>query len=159
MAAHACAVLDDLLSALRANHAGYDLRTTLSTPRVVVGDGGSPPVGPPYVIIAPPRPKSLIDRGAPLTEYHVSGEFEWGAFAGAAAETTESRARAALDIANDLATALQNAHHSAVYSTLYALTILEVEVLDILSDGPDLPAGLGIAYGIIRYETHRSRGI
>ncbi len=156
MASHARLVLTDILIALRADLGDYDLSTVSSTPRVVIADGGHPPVGPPYVLISAPAVESTYD--APLTEYHVIGTMEWFAFAAATAETTESRAFAALDLADEIMTAIQNAHHTSSFTALYALTVLRVWTTDVFSDGPDVPAGMAYVKGVIRYETDLSRG-
>ncbi len=151
MASHASLILADLLTALRADLGVYDLSTVSSTPRVVIADGGHPPVSPPYVLIsAPSREPSY---SGPLTEYHVVYSCEWWGFAGAAAETTESRAMAALDLASEVVAAVQAAHASPSFTTLYTLTVLLMGWDNVFSDGPDIPPGLAMVHGTIRIET------
>lgn len=158
MAAHARAVLADLLTALRTDLGDYDLSTTNSTPRVVIADGGVPPIGPPYLLISAPKCQITSQPGAPLTEYHVVGSLEWWAYVAATTESTEARALAALDFADEIVTAIQNAHHSSSFATLYALTILEADWDEVFADEPDIAPGMAIVHGAIRYETDLQRG-
>lgn len=156
MASHARLVLTDLLTALRTDLGDYDLSTVSSTPRVVIADGGAPPVGPPYVLISAPAVESSYS--APLTEYHVTGTCEWWAYVAATTESTEGRAFAALDFADEIVTAVENAHANVAFTTLYALTVLLCSWDQVFSDGPDIPPGMAIVHGTIRYETDLQRG-
>jgi hypothetical protein len=158
MAAHAHSVLSDLLTALRADLGDYDLSTTSSTPRVVIADGGPPPCSPPYLLLAAPSVRKVY-QPAPLGEYEVQGRLEWWGYIAATAGTTETRAFAALDFADEVSTAIEDAHASSSYTTLHALTELLVSVLDVFCDGPDLAAGQAIVHGEITYRTVLTRGV
>lgn len=158
MASHARNVLTDLLTALRADLGDYDLSTTSSTPRVVIADGGAPPVSPPYLLLSAPTPSAVYQQ-APMGEYTVRGRIEWWGYVAAAADATETRAYAALDFADEVATAIQDAHASTSYTTLHDLTELLVTVLDVFADGPDLAPGMAVVHGEITYGTILTRGL
>lgn len=158
MASHARLVLTDLLTALRADLGDLDLSTVSGTPKVVIADGPTPPAGPPWLALAAPVVE-VSYNGAPLTEYHVVGDIDWYLTVAFTADTTESRAFAALDAADEVITAIQNAHHNVALTTLYALTVLTVTVTDVFGEGPGIPDGGGaVVQGRIRYETDISRG-
>lgn len=157
MASKARLVLIDLLTALRTAHFHYDLTTDSSTVRVVIADGGHPPVRPPYVLLTAPRMKSAYE-GAPLTEYHRTWEMEWWAFAPCTVDTTENRAYGGLDIADDVVTAIENAHHNPSFTALYELTTLLVSYDDVFADGLDEPVGSAQVHGTIEFSTTLTRG-
>jgi hypothetical protein len=158
MAAHAHSVLSDLLTALRADLGDYDLSTTSSTPRVVIADGGRPPVSPPYLLLSAPTVSTTYQPAA-LGEYWVRGRIEWFGYVAATAETTEARAFAALDFADEIITAIQDAHASSSYTTLHSLVELLVSVTDVFADGPDLAPAEALVHGEITYAVPLTRGV
>lgn len=157
MPSHARQVLTELLAVLRTDLGDNDLSTVNSTPKVVIADGGHPPVSAPYILLSSPSVVSRYD--APLTEYHVVGDLEWFAYVGAPDVTTEGRAFAALDFADEIVTAIENAHFvPATYPTLFGLTVLIASWDQVFADEPDLPFGLSLVHGTIHYETDLPRG-
>ena len=158
MASHARLVLTDLLTALRTDLGDYDLSTVNGTPKVVVADGPEPPVGPPWVALAAPAVEPHYDGGS-LDEYRVTGVLQWYACAAFTAETPESRAYAALDLASEVVARVHTAHRTSSFATLYALPKLLVVLDDVFGEGPGVPPGAGMAQGRILYEAVLSRGI
>jgi hypothetical protein len=156
MASHARLFLTDVLTALRTDLGDNDLSTVSGTPRVVIADSGAPPIGPPYVLLSAPSLEKTYD--APLTEYHVIGTLHWWAYVAMTADTTEDRAYKALDFGDEICTAIENAHHNAAFATLYTTTVVICSWDEVFSDGPDIPPGMAIVHGTIRYETDLSRG-
>lgn len=154
---HAALVLTDLLTALRADLGTYDLSTVGGTPRVVIADGPEPPVGPPWLALAAPSIEVSYD-GASLGEYWVKASLLFYGCVAFTAETTENRAFAALDFADEVITAIQNAHRTSSFTALYALPVLTVTLDDVFGEGPGIPPGCGAIQGRILYETVLSRG-
>lgn len=149
MSSHMSDVLDALLTVLRASHAHYDLSTSGGTARVDVADGGLPPIGPPFVLIA--APTVSIEYGQLLTQYSVSAELEWWGWAPTTDLSTLSRVKAALDLSDDVATAIQNAHHNSPSTVLASATRLLVQVDDVFGESTIDPPGSGLVHGRIQY--------
>lgn len=156
MASHARLLLEELLAALRADLGSYDLSTYSGTPRVVIADGGRPPLTPPYLLISAPAPRSSYD--ANLGEYLIAGRCEWWGYVAAPAETTEARAFAALDFASEVMARVQDAHADPANTTLYTTMQLLIGVLDVFADGPDLAASEAVVHGEITYQAVLTRG-
>ena len=158
MASHARSVLGDLLTALRASHAHFDLSTSSSTPRVVIGEAMAPPVTAPMVYLSAPRVVSEYGQ-AHISAYDVTGTITWIGFVASDSLDAAERVLDALDLADDVATAIEDAHHNSSYTTLYGLHRLLVTVDDAIGEGQDMPDGYGIVLGTITYRVLLSRGV
>jgi hypothetical protein len=156
MASHARLVLEDLVEAIAGSTGDYDLSTVDDTPRVVVADGGRPPVGPPFVAIAGPSVKSS-DDGA-MTEVGKEGFFQLFCFAPTTELSTQSRCFAALDLGEQVINAIEDAHADPAFTALFRLTVLLCDHDEPFADGPDVPDGDAFIRVTIRYTTDRPRG-
>lgn len=158
MASHARDVLTDLLTALRVDLGTYDLSTVSSTPKVVIADGVDMALTPPFLALAAPAVEPRYDE-ANLTEYWVRGTIAWYGCVPFTAETTESRAFAGLDFADEVITAIQTAHRTSSFTTLYLLPVLLPVLDDVFGEGPGVPSGCAVVQGRILYEQMLERGI
>lgn len=155
-ASHLRLILTDVLTVLRADLGDYNLSTVSGTHKVQLGEGIAPPIRPPFVWVA--GPTLVSSNESPLTEVHKAGTIRWRAFAPTAALTTESRIYAALDIGEQITNALEDAHANPARATIFGLTTWLVDIVDVFSDGPDIPDGNAWVDGVIRYTTDRLRG-
>lgn len=161
MASHARLVLVDLLTALRAAHTHYDLTTVSGTHKVIIDDGQPPPIAPPWVVLAAPQVKVEHNAETPLTQYRVVGKVQWWAYVAATTESTEARAFAALDLAFDVVKAIQTAHKTPSFTTLFTLSLLEpaIEETEVVGDASVGGVPYGAARGMLLYEALTDGGI
>lgn len=160
MASHARQLLQDVLRALRQDHEHYDLSTEEGTDRVVIDEGEPPVITGPWVSIS--AAEVLPGQGAitPLTQYEVTGEISWYAFTASDLESTEQRAFEAMDLGNDVVSALQAAHADPTnYPVLGAChEILWGKVL-VSGDASVGDVPYGVAYSTFSYKALVQRGI
>lgn len=161
MAAFLGGLLADMLTALRTDLGAYDLSTVSGTHRVMLAEDGFPvTLAPPFVAIGSPEPVRVdYSDGAPLTQYRVAAEIPIFCFAPATADTPSSRMLAALDLASEVVTALQDMHANPAYIYGFDLVVLTAEVQAVYGGQQDQPGGPGVAELLIRVETRRERGI
>ena len=164
MAATVRTLFAELLVALRASHSLYDLRTTDSTYRVLVGEYEVPPTsGQPFVALRFEDGSSGYGQ-APLGQYEPGGAIVVAAWVPCDADDPSERALDAMDLANDCITAIQNAHAGspATYPVLTGFHRMEAEGLEVYGDGASLPAsaaGYGCAVWTFRFQHLQTRGI
>jgi hypothetical protein len=163
MAANLRNIVADLFTALRVDHTltggSYDLSTSSGTPKVLWADEGLLVDRAPLVVIGGLSVETSYDDGASLGEYTNTGRLEWWAFVAVNSVAAEDRALAAVDLANDIITAVQNAHQDPSYTYLYTVTKLLVTLEDVFGDALDAPATMAAARGRIDFVTTSVRGI
>lgn len=148
------------MTVLRASHANYDLSSVDGTHRVVVDDGQPPPIRAPWVVLGAPAVEVMHDAVTPLSQYRVRGLIPWWAFVATNAETTESRAFAACDLASDVIQAIQTAHASGLYTIIGELHLLmPSRTVQVFGDASVGGMPYGVAQGEIVYEAFVSGGI
>jgi hypothetical protein len=150
----------ELLVALRANHALYDLRTTDSTYRVQIGEYEAPPVsGVPFVAIRYESGRSGYGV-ASMGEYEVGGAVVCVAWAPCDSDDPSERSLDAMDLANDCITAVQAAHATEVtYPYLFGFPRMEAEDIEVFGDGANVPGNYGVATWTFRFQAIKTRGI
>lgn len=158
MAAQFRDILTGIYTALRANHATYDLRTTNDLKRVVWDDGQQFPMFSPLVVLGGLSIRTTYGS-ANLGSYDNNGSLEWYGFVSAPDLDPENRMLAAVDLANDVITALQNAHHTATNTTIYNTTQLLPTLEDVFGDGYDELSGFGVAWGRVTWQRISQSGI
>jgi hypothetical protein len=158
MAARFRDILTDLYTALRAAHAVYNLSTVNSTPRVRWADGAMDPETTPLVLLGGLAARTSYSQAA-MGQYDNKYRMEWWGFVSAPDLSPEARVLAALDLADDVINALQVAHRTSSYTTLYQMTELIVSLEDVFGDGDDVPPGFGVAWGVIDITATDTAGI
>lgn len=150
---HSRLVMEELLTALRANHANFNLSTVNGTYRVVV-DAAQPPVTKgPWVVLQSPWPiEDEPDAVTPLTQDKVSGTIRFWAFAPSTQDNSETRSFAAQDLARDVRLAIKTAHADDSYDTLFHLESLRVRIDLISGDASVKGLPYGVVQGSILYE-------
>lgn len=155
----------DLLTALRIDHSGvggvYDLSTVGGTPRVDNIDSSLPSIEAPYVELAFGRCVPSYGPEATLDGYRNTYTYEWWGYAHVIDEepTANERLFAAADLANDVVSAIENAHRNVAFTALYECTEVLVTLDDLFGDGNDIPSAVGVAHGTITIVAERLRGV
>lgn len=153
MGAKARDIIGAILTALRVDHSAlggtYDLRTSLGQARVVWDDGALFPPVVPFVTLGGLELRTNYEDGASLGEYGVRGRMTWFGFVQGDL-TPDDRAFAALDLANDVISAIQRAHADP-NNELGQLVRCLVSLEDVFGDGSDQLQGYGVAWGMIEF--------
>ena len=156
MAAQIRTLLEAVRDALRANHAHYDLRTVSSTTRVQIGRV-LPSAAPPFASIW--LEALECSYGPSLGQWTYTARIAVAGFVAGTAETPESRILAALDLQDDLTTAVNSAFSSPsanvlftdLHSLLFSATAL---------DGADVGAPeWGVVEGQLLIEYSTTAGV
>lgn len=150
--------MGELLTALRVSGTHYDLSTSGSTPRVLIGEAVAPAVSAPMVYLSAPRITSEYGE-AQIGAYDVTGTISWVGFIASDSLDPAERALDALDLADDVVTAIEDAHQTSSNTYLYGLHRLLVTVDDVFGEAQDLPDGYGVVLGQITYRVLMSRGV
>lgn len=167
MASYFRSVYTEVLAALRVDHVSlyggsYNLSTVSGTPCVDWGDGGRQvefSAGGALVLLGGITSKQGYD-GATMGEYGVRTKFEWFGFVATDDQSPETRALAAIDLANDLMGALNRAHANAsgTNPVIHDLTEFLCSLDAVYGDGDDIPPGMGVCFGSIEYFQTLARG-
>ena len=152
-------ILTAIRDALRASHTYHNLSTSGSTPRVVVADAVlSPPISPPYVYLSPPSIAVSYESIA-LGYYRVECRSEIVALAASDGLDTEARTWDAIELADDIVEAIQDAHADPSNTTLYNIPELLVQITDILGAGVADGLEYSTVIGYVSWVTHLQRGV
>lgn len=152
MASFARQVLGELLTVLRSDWGDFDLSSSGSTHRVVVGQAMEPPVNAPFVYLGMPSKLDASYGGhASIGEYQQDGEIFVRGFVPADTLDVSERALDALDFQEELERKLTVAHKTPANTTLYSLLALLIEWDEPMGDAFELPDGNVIVEGRIKY--------
>lgn len=154
-------MMTEIFAALRANLGTFDLSTVGGTKRVTYAEAGQEqlPQLPPWILFSAPTPRDTYGNAA-MGSYQLDGQLEWWAYAFADTLDIETRTHAALQLAHEAITAIQNAHASPLSTTLHGrLTVLLPEILDVFADGPELGGGPPFVHGRLTYQGFPDRGV
>lgn len=147
-------LLDDIYTVLRVDHATnggtYDLSSDNGTHRVVWGEG-FPKAVVPAVLLSGLQLRTAYEEAANLGEYAVRGRIEWWGIVGAAGLLPEYRALAAVDLANDVISALQRGHADNANGNLFQCEEFLVTLEDVFGDAQDMAPGYAVAWGYIDF--------
>lgn len=156
--------LTEIVAWMRTNVDGtapytFDL-TVNPEDQVKEGDGGVTVGIVPFVIFGGMSVVPAYGPEATLSEYDTTWEIQWWAYAGAADEYANTRLRAAANLANDVVIAIQRMRNDSVNCpNLFGCTKVIPVLRDTYGDGQDVPAGCGMAYGVVVIQTNIEEGI
>jgi hypothetical protein len=154
-------MMTDLFTALRTNLGTFDLSDVGGTSRVAYADAGLErlPTTPPWLLFTAPTPKSTYGQAA-MGDYQLDGRLEWFGYAYTTALDVQTRVNAALQLAHEVITAVENAHASSSFATLKGrFPVLLMEVADVFADGPELGGNPPYVHGFLTYQAFPHRGI
>lgn len=159
MAAESRTITTALRDALRANHAHYNLSTSGSTAKVLVGEPrlDGPPVAAPFVFLGPPSLTWTYESD--MGQYVMQGTHEWAGIVASDAPLTSKGEVIldALDLVDDIATAWLSGHADDTNTALYALESLLLAVADVYGGGP-MGTNYGVAMGTVTWRKHLTAG-
>lgn len=150
-------LVDHVRDTLQALHAHYDLRTTNSTPRVLIGRT-APPYVAPFVSLAVGSLQT--QQGLPsLHHWTYTLTIECVGYVAASTDSPEDRVLGALDLLDDITTALQ-ASYALTTSLMHSdVHTLRVEMSAVDGDEEQIAPGYGVCYGTIEIVYSLTAGV